>query len=94
MVRGAAFATNEAASRRNFYGKPNLSLFLRFFNAIVFFAQFQSARGSKHIRTLRAPGSGLSGTDVRGDVREDIRTSATTPAADKTLGGGYPPDSG
>jgi hypothetical protein len=27
---------------------------------------------------LTAPGSGLSGTDARGDVREDIRTSVPT----------------
>jgi hypothetical protein len=56
VVRGGAFGRTEASPRRkNSTGSPNLSVFLRFFNAMVFFAGFQSAGISNFIRTLTAP---------------------------------------
>jgi hypothetical protein len=51
-LEAALPVTTEASSRRKIHGKPNLSLFLRFFNAMAFFAGFQSARISNFTGNL------------------------------------------
>jgi hypothetical protein len=52
--------TTAAPSRRNFYGVPNLSLFLRFFNAMAFLAGFQRARISNFIPEWKAFSRGVA----------------------------------